>query len=165
MLLDEPHKTLLEDALLVGLIEWWGSDCDSCGNTTPDSMRCSECKSTEWTRPLFIVGEPLCDPPRPCSRYPRPRRQAIESVDARRTRRRRELLAAGTHPTTRLPLRQPVGEVKCGDCVHHFAYRASATYHKCDAVELTHGPGSDVRVSWPACTKFEPRQPGGLPDA
>lgn len=38
-------------------LRWWGSDCTldgGCdGNTTPDSMRCENCGSDEYTIPLF----------------------------------------------------------------------------------------------------------------
>lgn len=37
---------------------WWGSDCDSCGNTTPASMRCSGCGSDKRTRKLWIELPP-----------------------------------------------------------------------------------------------------------
>lgn len=31
----------------------WGSDCTSCGNTTPESMFCDECGSDAHTVPLY----------------------------------------------------------------------------------------------------------------
>lgn len=80
--------------------------------------------------------------------------------DARRTRRRNELLAAGVHPTTRLRLREPAGET-CGSCDWRQSFTPNRrTFHKCAAVAMTHGPATDVRLSWPACsgwTKAEPR--------
>lgn len=78
-----------------------------------------------------------------------------ESYTVRLTRRRAELLDAGIHPTTRVALRQPVGAQTCGTCAHHFVRHLGGTYHKCDAVAPTGGPATDVRVSWPACTRFE----------
>lgn len=77
--------------------------------------------------------------------------------DARRTARRRALLNAGIHPTTKLRLREPAGET-CGTCNHHEVHRirSGRTFHKCNGVALTHGPGSDVRVGWPACTGWAP---------
>lgn len=82
------------------------------------------------------------------------------SADQRRTLRRREALAAGYHPTTgRKLLVAPEGvpPLTCGDCAHHVRNGGHArTYHKCARTPggLTHGPGSDVRVSWPACDLF-----------
>lgn len=32
----------------------WGSECLRCGNTTPDSMQCDECKQSDRTTPLWI---------------------------------------------------------------------------------------------------------------
>lgn len=34
------------------------------------------------------------------------------------------------------------------------------TYWKCDRVPLTHGAATDIRVSWPACTRFEAHPDG-----
>ncbi len=82
------------------------------------------------------------------------------SVDQRRTQRRREMLAAGYHPTTgRKLLIAPEGvdQLTCGDCAHHVLNGGHArTYHKCARTPggLTGGPGSDVRVTWPACDLF-----------
>jgi len=77
------------------------------------------------------------------------------SADQRRTIRRRQLLERGIHPTTRLPLLHPEWNRTCGDCDHHVVNGGHAkTYHKCDAVYMTGGPATDVRVSWPACQKF-----------
>lgn len=81
--------------------------------------------------------------------------RAALSADARRTLRRNELLAAGTHPTTKRPLRTPAGET-CGSCALLRRHRVSRTYWKCGAVPLTFGPGTDVRLSWPACDRWQP---------
>lgn len=51
----------------------------------------------------------------------------------------------------------PVGKT-CGDCQHLARVSGgNATYLKCGRVEpsWTHGPGSDIRASWAACSKFE----------
>lgn len=94
-----------------------------------------------------------------------------ESADARRTRRRAEMLAAGIHPRTRLPLIANA-DATCGNCAHHFERRMASTYHKCDhgyapgtyrngnpappAAFVSGGPATDVRVNWPACTAWKP---------
>jgi hypothetical protein len=44
---------------------------------------------------------------------------------------------------------------KCMDCIHLYAHRCSKTYYKCDLRPFTFGPGTDHRVRWPACGKFE----------
>jgi hypothetical protein len=46
---------------------------------------------------------------------------------------------------------------QCGDCAHHIKKRMSKDYHKCDIWHkpLTNGPGTDIRVRWRACAKFE----------
>lgn len=77
------------------------------------------------------------------------------SPDQRRTIRRNEMLAAGIHPTTKLPLRQLGGET-CRTCALLRRRKLGGTYWKCSAVYMTGGPATDVRVSWPACTKWEP---------
>lgn len=77
------------------------------------------------------------------------------SADRRRTLKRQQMLSRGVHPTTRLPLLHEGWNRTCGDCDHHVAGDwHNRTYHKCDVVEMTHGPGTDLRVSWPACTAF-----------
>lgn len=78
------------------------------------------------------------------------------SADRRRTIRNREALAAGIHPATRSPLRTEGGF--CAGCLHHFVVdRGHRRWHKCELHRL--GPSasaaSDIRLSWPACTRFE----------
>lgn len=80
------------------------------------------------------------------------------SADARRTLRQREAIAAGRHPVTRLELRAEGGT--CGDCTHRVtfdAHRPGRYYHKCDTVPVTNGAATDLRLHWPACTRYEPR--------
>lgn len=75
--------------------------------------------------------------------------------DARRTQRRRALLAIGVHPTTGARLLGN-GET-CGSCAHVGANRGNCrTFHKCTKVFVTSGPATDVRLGWPACTLWEP---------
>lgn len=73
------------------------------------------------------------------------------SADAKRTWRRRRLLEQGIHPATKLKLADN-GEF-CGTCEHA---RKNYRFWKCDRLELTFGPATDIRVSWPACTGWEP---------
>ena len=44
---------------------------------------------------------------------------------------------------------------KCKDCIHLFVHHCSKRYYKCNLRKFTHGPGSDHRVNWPACAKYE----------
>lgn len=76
------------------------------------------------------------------------------SRDARRTIRQREQIRLGRHPVARIPLADN-GET-CGTCTH--AYRTQhgrRSYWKCDLVEETNGPGTDLRISWPACIRWQ----------
>lgn len=95
------------------------------------------------------------------------------SAERRRTLKRQAELARGVHPRTKLPLAN--NGHACGDCAHHFERRMGSTYHKCDhgypaePVEfhgtmysprslVSHGPATDVRVSWPACSGWKPEK-------
>jgi hypothetical protein len=49
----------------------------------------------------------------------------------------------------------PAG-VACAKCSHLFARQFAGRYYKCDLRKLSNGPGTDHRVNWPACAKFEP---------
>lgn len=73
----------------------------------------------------------------------------------RRTRERAALIDAGWHPLTKLPLLVGTGET-CGDCAHHRKiHHRTSSYHKCALAGATHGPGTDLRVSWPACQRYQ----------
>lgn len=49
----------------------------------------------------------------------------------------------------------PEGRI-CRDCTHLFRVGGVAgRYYKCDLRVRTGGPGSDHRVRWPACARFE----------
>jgi hypothetical protein len=36
----------------------------------------------------------------------------------------------------------------CKTCARHFAHDHARTYHKCELVGCSHGPGTDIRVGW-----------------
>jgi hypothetical protein len=80
-----------------------------------------------------------------------------QSYGQRLTARKNGMLATGRHPATSLPLR---ADEHCGTCVHAVGHRRTKTYYKCDLVALSFGPLTDIRLSWPACTKWEPRPEG-----
>lgn len=70
------------------------------------------------------------------------------------------------NPLVRLHGRGPVG-VRCKACRFLYGRRFSKTYWKCSQRVETRGPGSDHRVNWFACAKFEPLRKGmkrGKPD-
>lgn len=94
-------------------------------------------------------------------------------ADAKRTYRNNLSLANGVHPTTHRTLLRELPEderivkalsgvpvdATCNDCrfCETFSYH-TRSFVKCKAVPLTHGPGSDTRRKWPACTKFQARR-------
>lgn len=60
----------------------------------------------------------------------------------------------GLHPMGR-PLLEEGGHT-CGDCAHFVRYaHRSRSYFKCDLSKVTHGPGTDIRMGWLACNRFE----------
>jgi hypothetical protein len=80
------------------------------------------------------------------------------SPDRARTERNRRLLADGRHPITRMFLADgdhPAAGHTCGDCDHHFIHQVGHRYHKCE-LRYTGGAATDLRVSWPACTLWQP---------
>lgn len=78
------------------------------------------------------------------------------SAGARRTQRQRADIAAGRHPATRTALAD--GGQTCGGCAYSIRVQGGRrTYWKCEKVGVTHGPGSDIRISWPACTVWVDR--------
>lgn len=75
------------------------------------------------------------------------------SYGRRLTIRRRQMLDRGIHPITRLPLAG--NDETCGSCAHHrLRGNVAGRFHKCD-LNLTGGPATDLRVSWPACTRWD----------
>ncbi len=77
------------------------------------------------------------------------------SYTQRLTLRRRQSLERGIHPATHIELLSEGGT--CGGCVHARSHRPGNrhTYWKCDLLPMTFGPATDIRLSWPACIKFE----------
>lgn len=77
-----------------------------------------------------------------------------KSAGQRRTERNNRALAEGYHPVSGRRLIY-VGAT-CGGCGHHGLQGGVAgRYHKCE-LNLTGGPATDIRVSWPACTAWTP---------
>lgn len=53
----------------------------------------------------------------------------------------------------------PRGET-CGTCKHAYSRNGGRrNYWKCDLVKATGGPGSDIRLKWPACSRFDQKEP------
>lgn len=50
----------------------------------------------------------------------------------------------------------PAGET-CGSCRHHVILSYAKSYHKCELTRAkwTGGTATDIRVRWPACSKWE----------
>lgn len=44
---------------------------------------------------------------------------------------------------------------RCKHCQHLFVRQYMNRYYKCDLRINTNGPGTDQRVNWRACSKFE----------
>jgi hypothetical protein len=78
------------------------------------------------------------------------------SAGMARTRRNNDLIARGVHPITRLELRAEGGT--CATCAYAVKEDHGARhYWKCWAVPVTHGAATDLRISWPACTRYVDR--------
>lgn len=92
--------------------------------------------------PLFDLGAYTTEPP------------PVESADAKRTRRNNEAIDAGRHPVTGGATHPDVGT--CGDCARAVAHTRNRTWWKCELVPITFGPGTDIRLKWPACDRHDP---------
>ena len=82
------------------------------------------------------------------------------SYERRLTIWRNDMIANGVHPITGAPLiDQDDPPVKtCGNCARTGLQGGVAgRYVKC-SLNNTGGPKTDVRVGWPACTKWEADQ-------
>ena len=73
----------------------------------------------------------------------------LRTAQRRRTQWQRDRIAAGMHPATGVALADN-GET-CGTCGN---LRGSG-YYKCALVKSTHGAGTDIRRSWPACARWK----------
>lgn len=51
----------------------------------------------------------------------------------------------------------PAGET-CKSCKHSYCNQYAKRYWKCDLVKATHGPGSDIRLKWAACSRWEAKE-------
>lgn len=51
----------------------------------------------------------------------------------------------------------PQGET-CKSCQHAYCRSFAKTYWKCALVKATGGPGSDIRLKWAACSRWEAKQ-------
>jgi len=78
------------------------------------------------------------------------------SYGRRLTARKNAAIASGTNPVSGFPIddEYQAEGLTCGDCFNHIAGR----FHKC-RLNNTGGPATDIRVSWPACTEWEPAEP------
>jgi hypothetical protein len=99
--------------------------------------------TAEWTelRLFDLPGQPDADADVPGL-----------SDGRKRTLRNQALIEGGVHPATRLALRDGA---TCGSCAHLLTNGdRRRRWFKCGLVPVTGGPGSDVRLSWPACTSW-----------
>lgn len=46
-------------------------------------------------------------------------------------------------------------ERRCATCAHHMLHLYARTYHKCDLVGSSNGPGTDIRAKW-VCDAWTP---------
>lgn len=51
----------------------------------------------------------------------------------------------------------PKGET-CKTCQHAYCRKFAKTYWKCALVKATGGPGSDIRLQWAACSRWQAKQ-------
>lgn len=65
------------------------------------------------------------------------------------TRLQRWNAASGRHP---MGMDLAGNGETCGTCAHAFKH---VRWWKCRKCDLTFGPGSDIRVGWPACDLWE----------
>lgn len=81
------------------------------------------------------------------------------SPDRRRTARQKADVDAGIHPLMGGKTRPDLGT--CGGCKHRQLYltNGNRSWPKCNRYGVTHGPGTDCRAWWPACSLYEPKEP------
>lgn len=80
-----------------------------------------------------------------------------KSADIRRRLRQEDFIRRGYHPLTRRRLIE--GDFTCKDCAFAHVRVFSKRYWKCQHVPETAGPGTDLKLKWPACELFKPKQP------
>lgn len=51
----------------------------------------------------------------------------------------------------------PAGET-CRTCAHARCIKFAKTYHKCALVKPTAGPGTDIRLKWAACARWQKKE-------
>lgn len=47
---------------------------------------------------------------------------------------------------------------RCKTCIHIYAKRYANTYYKCELRKNTNGPGTDHKVNFPTCGKYQERK-------
>ncbi len=58
----------------------------------------------------------------------------------------------GLHP---LGFRLANNGEKCKTCYHVNTHGNTRAYYKCTEYRITAGPGTDIRLKWPACIRFK----------
>lgn len=77
------------------------------------------------------------------------------TVGAKMRVRQQQRIDSGVHPLGHDALLIGTSET-CGGCRFRVAYGYhTRSYPKCEKGPFTHGPGTDVKASWPACRRFE----------
>ncbi|MFW6598146.1 hypothetical protein ACQBAU_16175 [Propionibacteriaceae bacterium Y2011] len=77
--------------------------------------------------------------------------------DARLTAKRRDQIAQGIHPATGLMIIRDTDRT-CADCKHLW-FKQNRTFKgwKCQVAAKHGNHGPDMRKSWPACIRWEPK--------
>ena len=83
------------------------------------------------------------------------RKLRTEVVDGLFGREEIPVISGNVGAYASVPGSGPKGET-CGSCRHSWAHRPSnKRYWKCGLVSMTHGPGTDIRLSAPACLRWQ----------
>lgn len=77
-------------------------------------------------------------------------------ADARRTRRQRQSILNGVHPMGAPLLKGK--SATCGTCANLCVREFSRRYFKCKACRCSASPATDVRLKWPACIYWKPKE-------
>lgn len=88
-----------------------------------------------------------------------PPEQPIEAIKPLRQLTDKQILQhrSKDNPCVRVFGAGPEGK-QCKTCSHLHAKHWDKTYYKCDLRPDTNGPGTDHRVRWVACSRYEERQ-------